>query len=169
MMDVKPILKQLSVDPRAGRIRAVQAVGEQIMSNSNPIGFANTWIVKMGGVPQQDFPTARIILKSLVEQAVSGDAYCPEKAMVIAGEKVEKLRKDLPWCLEQSATSMTSTLSVTKPKRVAKKNGDLKEKALKICRENSSLSNGDLAKIIQNELSITYANAYYYSSRVFKR
>jgi len=44
-----------------------------------------------------------------------------------------------------------------------------KESALAICKANSSLENAALAGMIQKELKITYANAYYYSSRVFKR
>lgn len=47
--------------------------------------------------------------------------------------------------------------------------GDKKVRALEICDKNNSLANGPLAQIVQKELSITYANAYYYVSRVWKR
>jgi hypothetical protein len=46
---------------------------------------------------------------------------------------------------------------------------DKKTRALEICDNNSALANGPLAKIVQKELDITYSNAYYYVSRVWKR
>ncbi|NDE17384.1 hypothetical protein EBZ80_20880, partial [bacterium] len=46
---------------------------------------------------------------------------------------------------------------------------NLKADALAICNANASLSNAQLAGMIAKQLEITYANAYYYSSRVFRR
>jgi hypothetical protein len=36
-------------------------------------------------------------------------------------------------------------------------------------RANPTMNNGQIAKLIAAELEITYANAYYYVTRVFKR
>ena len=44
-----------------------------------------------------------------------------------------------------------------------------KEAALRLCDENQNLGNGELARLIAKEMTITYDNAYYYVSRVWKR
>lgn len=46
---------------------------------------------------------------------------------------------------------------------------DKRVAALRICDANSSMNKGQLAKLIASELEITYANAYFYSSRVWKK
>ncbi|NBX51232.1 hypothetical protein EBT25_15215 [bacterium] len=54
-----------------------------------------------------------------------------------------------------------------------RENGKTNDKKLaaKYVIENAdpSISNGEVAKIVAKELEITYANAYYYVTRVFKR
>jgi hypothetical protein len=44
-----------------------------------------------------------------------------------------------------------------------------RETALRLCDENKNLGNGALAHLIAKEMGITYDNAYYYVSRVWKR
>ncbi len=41
--------------------------------------------------------------------------------------------------------------------------------ALMLFEANTDKSNGEVARLIAKELEITYANAYYYVTRVFKR
>jgi len=45
---------------------------------------------------------------------------------------------------------------------------DKKARALEIFEANRGKKASDVAKLIQVELGITFANAYYYVSRVFK-
>ena len=45
---------------------------------------------------------------------------------------------------------------------------DKRAKALAIWKANPQLGAGECAKLIAKELGITYSNAYYYTSRVFK-
>lgn len=59
-------------------------------------------------------------------------------------------------------------VKVPKEPKVAPVN-DKRVAALRICEANSEMNNGQLARLIAKELEITYANAYFYSSRVFKR
>ena len=49
-----------------------------------------------------------------------------------------------------------------------KRSGDKKARALEIFESNRDKKASDIAKLIQVELGITFANAYYYVSRVFK-
>lgn len=62
-------------------------------------------------------------------------------------------------------------VSAVKPKPAIKevKVNDKRVAALRICDANSSMNKGQLAKLIASELEITYANAYFYSSRVWKK
>lgn len=44
-----------------------------------------------------------------------------------------------------------------------------KQAAMQIFEANKDKGNGEIAKLISTELEITYANAYYYVTRVFVR
>jgi len=46
---------------------------------------------------------------------------------------------------------------------------DKKAAALRVFEANKDKGNGAIAKMISEQLEITYANAYYYVTRVFKR
>lgn len=55
-------------------------------------------------------------------------------------------------------------------KKVAQpRSSDKKERARAIFLANNTESNNNIAKIIATELDITYSNAYYYVTRVFKK
>lgn len=183
-INVKAVLNTLDIDPNAGAIRAIQRIGENIVEATDPLGYANAVISSLGGQDQIDFPTARIMAKAMVEQAVTqGEAYVPEQAVQFAVEKVVKLRKTDSYIFSSTKDKELSVeqdigpvdLDANQPKKTtqtkgkAPKSGDLKSNALAICKENSGLANGALAKMISEQLGITYANAYYYASRVFKR
>lgn len=60
--------------------------------------------------------------------------------------------------------SKTKTVTQKQPKV-----NDKKVAAQRIFDANSDKSNGFIARLIEKELEITYANAYYYVTRVFKR
>ena len=62
------------------------------------------------------------------------------------------------------------TRKVAKPKaEKAPRSNDKKAAALKLFEANKEKGNGEIAKLISTELEITYANAYYYVTRVFTR
>ena len=177
-INVQAALKEIDVDPRRGVIRAIQTVGQNIQESSDPIGYANAVITSLGGVDQYDFPSARIMAKALVEKAVSGDTYVPEEAVKYAEEKIQKLRSDVNTAFlfaEDKKDVDPETGEQLPAKQKGRKSAVMsdgkskKESALAICKANSSLENAALAGMIQKELKITYANAYYYASRVFKR
>ena len=177
-INVQAALREIDVDPRKGVIRAIQIVGQNIKESSDPMGYANAVITSLGGVDQFDFPSARIMAKALVERAVSGDAYVAEEAVKYAEDKIEKLRSDVKTAflfVEAKKDVDPETGEQLPAKQKGRKSTVMsdgkskKEAALAICKANSSLANAALAGMIQKELNITYANAYYYSSRVFKR
>ena len=183
-INVQAALKEFDIDPRKGVTRAIQFVGQNIKESSDPMGYANAVITSLGGVDQFDFPSARIMAKALVERAVTaetsvlGDAYVAEEAVKYAEDKIEKLRSDVKTAflfVEAKKDVDPETGEQLPAKQKGRKSTVMsdgkskKEAALAICKANSSLANAALAGMIQKELQITYANAYYYSSRVFKR
>ena len=167
-MKTAQALKKFDIDPKAGKQRAIQAIGEMIQTAPDPLSMANSVIVELGGAEVLDFPTARITAKALVEQAVeAGDTFNPEAAQAYATEKVAKLRGQQPEVFTKTAADAAA--ATKKRGRPATNGGDLKKKALEICRANAGMTNAQLAQMISRELSISYSNSYYYSSRVFKR
>ena len=74
---------------------------------------------------------------------------------------------------EQAEVVVKKAQKVAKEKapKIAKepKINDKKVAAMRIFDANLDRGNGAVAKMISEQLEITYANAYYYVTRVFKR
>ncbi len=66
--------------------------------------------------------------------------------------------------LAPKSKAKTKTITEKQPKV-----NDKKVAAQRIFDANIDKSNGFIARLIEKELEITYANAYYYVTRVFKR
>ena len=78
---------------------------------------------------------------------------------------------------QEQSTETPTTPVKTKEKKAKTQNPDgkrgrpqskFKEQALKICSDNASLTNAQLAQLIQKQLGLTYSHSYYFSSRVFR-
>lgn len=151
-------------------VKAIQQVGEDIGLSSDPLGYANSIISDLGGSDQYDLASARIMAKAMVEQAIVQDEYNTGNATKIAEAKLEKIRTNMPYVfVETESTSGESSSSTSfKPVKQPRSN-DKKAVAKGIFDANKDKTNGEIAQLIQKELKITYANAYYYVSRVFKR
>jgi len=153
-------------------VEGVQKFGEWL---ETPESFAaqharaNAAIKSFGGNDEPDPDAARIIAKYMLAQVVNGQKPDQELArtrcqsLIAAAPEIQRVR-----IVQQTVKPVVSTY---KPKTDIRKgkNNTKKAAALKICEANPKLSNNDLAKLIQKELKITFANAYYYSSRVYKR
>lgn len=120
---------------------------------------------------------AEIFAKALIEQVIlNGDDFDPEKATVAANARVEKIKAKMPELYSGIEVEVVGDESVfvktsKKAKRVGRATTDVndkKEKARAIWEANRGKPGGDIARLIAAELKITYANAYYYVSRVFK-
>lgn len=79
------------------------------------------------------------------------------KAKAEAEKTVESIQKE--------AKVKTAKVKAEKAPKV----NDKKVAAQRIFDSNKDKGNGEIAKMISTELEITYANAYYYVTRVFKR
>ena len=69
--------------------------------------------------------------------------------------------------IQEKPAKVKAVKAVSTPK-VAPVN-DKKDAALRLYQANPDKNNGAIARLIAAELEITYANAYYYVTRVFKR
>lgn len=71
----------------------------------------------------------------------------------------------------QKKAIATKTKAARKPRSAKGSKNELKPRAFEVYQslKDGSYSNSDMAKIISDRLSITYANAYYYVSRVFSK
>jgi hypothetical protein len=87
-------------------------------------------------------------------------------------------RRSFPWLITKSVTprpsykpktNTTTKSGAPRAKRSDPNNNDKKVKAKAIFDQHKDKSNGEIAKIIADDLKISYSNAYYYTSRVFKR
>lgn len=163
MMDCVYVLDRLGLVPGMSVTRAITEVGNRINESTDQLSEANRIIVSLGSKPVGNFVVADIIAKSLIEQAVlRGDSYNPIAATTFANAKVEKIKQTLPYVFasaEEQTTNNTESSS--------RGNGDKKARAYEIFVREEGKTKGEVATIIANEIDITYANAYYYVSRVF--
>lgn len=164
MLDSVYVLDRLGLAPGMSVTRAITEIGNRINESSDQLSEANRIIVSLGSKPVGAFVVADIIAKTLVEQAVLlGNRYEPESATVFANAKVEKIKQTLPYVF---VNSEEQTVSSNQPQSSGSA-GDKKARAYEIFVREKGKTKGEVATIIANEIDITYANAYYYVSRVF--
>lgn len=118
---------------------------------------------------------AEIFAKALIEQVIlAGEDFNPETATIAANARVEKIKAKMPELYSGVEVEVVDENGIIKPSKKAKRAGrsdaanDKKARAREIWEKYRDKSAGEVAKIISAELKITYANAYYYVSRVFK-
>ena len=170
MVDVQSVFKKFSINPKGSINRTIQSVSDKISEASDPLVYSNRIISMLGGVANVDTREAPIIAKCLIEQAVlMNDNYDPVAAQAIAEQKLERIKVNMPYIFkkENSVEAATHSSSTARPAG-SKRGADKKAKALAIFEANRDKKPSDVAKLIQVELGISFANAYYYVSRVFK-
>lgn len=166
MIDVQSVFTKYGIDPNQSIHRSIQTVGTEITDSSDPLFQSNEIIRKLGGTAIVNPIEAPIIAKSMVEQAIlftlQKREFDPKQAMELAVMKVADLKVKHPYLFVMKESDMEA---VAKP---TSRGGDKKARALAIFEANRGKSASDVAKLIQVDLGITFANAYYYVSRVFK-
>lgn len=169
-MNVVPVLKKLGIDPKMSVHRAIYDVSCRVNNSSNRLRESNM-IIESFGAPKikKDERIAELIAKGIVEYAFQHPTdFVVDKAVEAAKGKYEKLLSRYPYIFQEPKEKPSSYVRKD-PTRASRKNNDKKAQAEQLFNENKQLSNGELAKLISKQLEITYANAYYYVSRVFTR
>lgn len=162
MVDIQSVFRDYDVNPSGSINRSIQNVSYKIVESADPLKKSNDIILRLGGVRISDVLDAPIIAKSMVEQAVLfADKYDPKQAMKVAQNKVAEMKVKHPYLFVMKEKSVQAVAN-------KRRSGDKKAKALEIFESNRGKKASDIARLIQVELGITFANAYYYVSRVFK-
>ncbi len=166
MVDVQSVFEKYKIDPNSSIHRTIHGIGIDISESSDPLLKSNQIICKLGGTAVVDPIEAPIVAKCMIEQAVlfalQRRDFDPAHAMNVAKVRVADMKVKHPYLFVMKESSMEA---VAKP---VKRSGDKKARALAIFEANRGKKASDVAKLIQVELGITFANAYYYVSRVFK-
>ena len=142
---------------------AIWAVGDVIENSSHPLKEANDFITKLGGQSEDNLVIARLMAKALVEQVyINKDKSIDQSHVDLAQAKVSKI-------LNNNTYIRTEPLQEQANKTRASKSGNDKKASARVIFDRMvGETSGTIAKAIASELKITYANAYYYVSRVFK-
>lgn len=169
MIDAVYVLNKLGLEPGMSVTRALTQVGYIINEGAQRnVTAANKIIKSLGGELESHPIAADIVAKALIEQAVlSGASYDVESARKVAQEKLAKIRLTMPYAFAQ-ASEKESHQASARARKTSTRGGDKKERARAIFDRECGKPVGAIAKIIATEIDITYANAYYYVSRVFK-
>ncbi len=143
--------------------------------------ICNRLIKELGCSPIAHPIDAETYAKTLIEQVIlKGEDYVPEQAAIAAAARVEKIRQRMPelYVTDVEVEVIGETpeelkfkgeKKVKKTKRAGRgEANDKKTAAYEIYIKHKDKPAGDIARLIAADLSITYANAYYYVSRVFK-
>lgn len=165
-MQYNEFVKTYQVDPNS-IVGSVQIIGSKVLESSDPLTTANRIIMNLGGSPLTNPIDARIMAQALCEQMiVQKEAYDTTKAISIATGKLNNIRTTMPFIFA-TKESIVNTATAD-GKRASRKSNDKKAKAFEIFEQNRDKKESDIAKLIQTQLGITFANAYYYVNRVFK-
>ena len=168
-IDAVYVLKKLGLEPGMSVTRALTLVGLQINDgNQHGITVSNKIIKSLGGNPEQHPVAADIMAKALIEQAVlTGSSYDVKAAVAVAEGKLVKIRTTMPYAFAETSSKNSQSTS-ERARKATSRGGDKKERARVVFDREAGKPAGTIAKIIATEIDITYANAYYYVSRVFK-
>jgi hypothetical protein len=99
------------------------------------------------------------------EFAAMQEARKAKKAAQSTVEKAQETAKDATVKAKAEKPAKVKVEKVAKDPKVNEK----KVVAQTIFNANKELGNGEIAKLIADNLEITYANAYYYVTRVFRK
>jgi len=163
VIDVDKALANAGVVRKKGLVRGVQDVGTKIGESRDPLATANAVIASLGGQAEADAPTARIKAKALVVEALENKDFDPAIASAKAEKKVKDLKKSDGYLFVQDEAA-----TATPKKRGRPASGSKKADAKAIYDANKGLTDGEIAQTIAKKLGITYSNAYYYCTRVFR-
>jgi hypothetical protein len=163
-MDAVYVLDRLGMEPGMSVTRAITHLNMLLADSSDPHTMTNKIIVSLGAKPVGNTKQAEVIAKALIEQAImKGEYYEPEAAMAIAGAKLLKIEQTMPYVFASDDDRQTASGETRPPKG----GNDKKAAAHVIFLREAGKTKGEIATIIAKEIDITYANAYYYVSRVF--
>jgi hypothetical protein len=162
------IMESLGLDVDGSVSKAVNDLGMYFNESENKLASANTIITSLGGTEMSNELEADMMAKALIEQVMkTKESYSVEAAVTKATEKVARVLKKMP---ELKVAKEVTEVPTTTPSGRANKNNNEKKANAKVIYDRmneGTTSQSAIAKQIASELDITFANAFYYVSRVF--
>lgn len=162
------IMESLGLDVDGSVSKAINELGMYFNESENKLASANTIITSLGGTEMSNELEADMMAKALIEQVMkTKESYSPEVAVTKATEKVSRVLKKMP---ELKVTKEVTEVPTTTPSGRANKNNNQKKVNAKVIYDrmnDGTSSQSSIAKQISTELDITFANSFYYVSRVF--
>ena len=168
-MDPVALIESLGIDPDGSPNRAMTVVGEYIDQSHDRQLAANTILMGLTGRRESTVIEADLVARYLVRRVMEDkEAFDRESAYTWARHKAQELLKKRPELLhfnepEADPNAPTTTASG----RANRSNNQKKAAAEVIYNDMIGKPAGEIASAIAKELDISYANAYYYVSRVF--
>lgn len=176
-MSPMQVLEKYKV-PTTSVVKAVQDFGEAARARSDQLQYCNKFIKELGSsVSYKDRVDAEVICKALIERILMDqDDFDIADGLKYAEKRKDLIKERVPelWAAPEievlvDGKLMKKTASGRIVKKVASRDPDKKERALQIYQANINRPKKDIIAIMAKELEITYANADYYVSRVFKK
>ena len=174
-MNATKTLEKLQIPTNLTVHHAIAKAGELIDCTVHPLSKANHIIKEFGGDQTENIVEARLLAKALVEQAYYARDKFDAINILNAVNKVKQVSTKMPFIYNTSeivdqASKPKTITTKNNVVRASKGNNDKKAKALEIFQSlESGLSAADKSKVIAEKLEITFANAYYYVTRVFNK
>jgi hypothetical protein len=175
-LNLSSFFQKHKIDPSECKFRTISTVSDQITASKDPFNTSNRIISDLGLKPLTNLVDSRIMALALVEYAIDNKTnFVIDQAEVAAKAKLTKIVADMPFLynvkenFRMEAVTVNGQVGYKQVKRGRPSNADKKEKALAIFQANKEKKPSDIAKLIQVEIGITFANAYYYVSRVFSK
>lgn len=154
--DVPGFFERFGIKMDGSVTRMIQSIGERINEATDPLSYANTLIVQLGGQPivSYNFTEVDMTAKHIILNAFRNPlGFDPMDAQQQAVTYVAGKRASDPWMFVTGDTKVsTSTDGVQ----------DKKARAMQIYLECKDMPVKHVTERIMTELGITYANAYYY-------
>lgn len=152
------ILKRYHVDGYRSVSLAIKQIGDFIDASPDPLFISNKIVSDLGGKPHEQVVEAGLLARCLIEQAwLLRDDYDPATAYAYAEQKVEKLRKTMPYLW--TSVQNTSSSVVNEKSTVAQR----------IFLDNQEKKGTEIARLIAAELDIPEASAAYYVTKFRKQ
>lgn len=166
--DAIAIVESLGIDPSGSVNRAINEVGLYLQESDDKLMAANKIILGLCGRRMSKELDADVVAKCLVQRVLEdNEGFDPDAAYEFAVDKMQRLYKKMPEVLKsETAVNMEET---TASGRANKNNNQKKARAQEIYNKmKGENTQSAIAKAIAAELEISFANAFYYVSRVFK-
>lgn len=177
MVNVSSIFSKYKITPTDSKFRIVNDISDSISSSKDQMFASNRIIKDFGLKPLTNLVDSRIVALALIEHALDNQTnFSLDTAEKAAMAKLKCIVSEMPFLYNVKENVVMEAVQangeVVSFKRVRKSSADKamkKQKAFDIFSANKEKKPTDIAKLIQVELGITFANAYYYVSRVFNK